>query len=87
MSWTLVITGDALPSFRALATWLQEEVLDELDALLEEPERIAPAGRFGSFHVVARERDGLIELVVLQLLADPDRRVLAVTGVRLTQVP
>lgn len=86
MSWTLTITGDALPSFRALETWLQEEVLDELDALCDDPQRIPAGGEFGSFHAVAREREGQVEVIVVQLLPDPVRQVLVVTGVRLTQL-
>jgi len=86
VGWTYAITGDALPAFLALDVRLQEAVLDALDVLCDEPDRLPPDTPFGRFVPIPLERDdGGLDVVIPRLLSDEPRRTLLVVGISHTR--
>ena len=77
MSYELVISRDAMPELRALDLWLQEEVLDELEELTEDPPPV-PGTR--SYRML-RLRGGDVEMIFLRLAVDPTSGTITLLGI------
>lgn len=67
MSYGIIIARKAMANLRRLDFWLQEEVLDELEELAEDP----PATAGARAYRMIRLRDDNVDVVYLRLLIDP----------------
>ena len=89
MTWSYKIAGDALPNFRGLPIDLQEEVLDELDRVCDDPSLLpgerGERGDLGLFHPVIAERDERLDVVLLHVFPDADQRILRIASIRTTE--
>ena len=82
MSWGLRLAGDAIADLRDLEIWLQEEVLDELDRLIDDPamlsqRRTTPTVVFD----FTRDRAGDRHYVFVRLNVDEARHQVRVLGI------
>lgn len=78
MGYGLVIARDAYFDIQRLDIWLQEEVLDELDELADEPPTAPPEVR--NYRMI-RLRGDEVYIVFLRLLVDPATAMLTLLGV------
>lgn len=82
MSYALAIAGDARPDLRALDPWLQEEVLDELEVLADDP-TVLPTPSPGSDIVYgfSRSSGGTKHYVAVTLSRSDAARTLTALGI------
>lgn len=78
MSWGLNLTAKARADLRALDVWLQEEVLDELDYLADDPPRPRSASDPEIVHDFERTKGGVRHVVFLRCWCDAANATLAV---------
>ena len=78
MSWALNLAGDARRDFSRLDIWLQEEVLDEIDLLLEGADEVEL--RAGT-HEVLRTRRGVSHNLILYLSYGDETHTLTVLDI------
>lgn len=83
MSYALKFANDATSDLKELPPWLQEEVLDEIETLLETPPkgmRIDAWGR--ATHDFARSESSGQHVVFLRLHIDRKRSLLTVAAIK-----
>jgi hypothetical protein len=66
VSYTPIITRDALPELQRLDFWLQEEVFDELEELADDPPQFSGIRAYR----MIRLRDDTVEMVILHPWVD-----------------
>ena len=82
------LAADVWPNLRALPSWLQEDVLDTLDAMVESPSdevrQLASAGG-ETFVQIVRVNESILHRVKLRLLWDAPAGVADVIGLQVTR--
>ena len=81
MSYGYHITGDALADLREFDGWLQEEVLDELERLAQDPKRLR-AGKDGeAIHDFDRRLQDVRHVIFVSVRLNDAAQVLTVIGI------
>ena len=86
MSWVYRLVGDALADLKELDVWLQEEVLDELEALCLALPSAKPSER-EILHDFERPRQGQRKVVFVRLRCDDKNGRLTVLGIVAVSTP
>lgn len=84
MSYALVFAGDARPDFHALDSWLQEEVLDELEILAAGPSilpAVSPGG--DAVYTFTRPSAGTRHHIAITLGRSDSTKTLTILGIAL----
>jgi hypothetical protein len=76
VSFELIISRDAVSELRRLELWLQEEVLDEMEELAEDP----PQWSGVRFYRMIRLRGDDVETTYLHLFIDAAHRTITLLG-------
>lgn len=87
MGWALHTSADGEADFQRLSFRLQEDVLDELERLLAQPDLIPPPlGELGSVHTFSRKSGDDLVVLVLTLNRNELSNVLTLLGIRLVRL-
>lgn len=87
MSYALRLAGDATSDLRGLDSWLQEEVLDELESLLEAPTVLGMDEQGEAVHDFERGAGDQRHIVFVRLHRDDARQLLTVLAIAATPRP
>jgi hypothetical protein len=87
VSYALRLAGDAISDLRMLETWLQEAVLDELDALAAEPSVLRSNAQGEAVHDFERGAADNRHVVFLRLQRDDAQRLLTVLAIAACRRP
>jgi hypothetical protein len=83
VSYALTIAGDALADLRALEPWLQEEVLDELELLADDPllAETLPPGIDSIYSFIRTTANGARHHVVVTLFRSAVHSTISLLGI------
>jgi len=81
VSYAVHLAGDAIVDLQTLEPWVQEEVIDELDLLAEDPMRLHPDHDGNAVHDFERTVGGLRHVLFLRVHRDERRRLLTVSAI------
>lgn len=81
MSYALELTSDALQGLQSLDAWLQEEALDELDALAIDPSALRIRHQGVAVHDFIRAKGTLKIYIFITVMLEQSRKTLHVTNI------
>jgi hypothetical protein len=81
VSYAWRLTGDARADLRELEPQLQEEVIDQIDALTEAPESMIVDEDDCVVVEVERHSSGMLHLLFIRLHRDDGRELITVLGI------